>query len=300
MIIENSKIHNPVLLKEVLEIFDPQPGQIYIDATVNGGGHTEAILERIGSKGKLLGIDWDCDLVRELEIKNRKLKIKNFEVVCDNYTKIISVARRFKTMNTDGILFDLGFSSYHIERSGRGFSFLRDEPLDMRYSSTMNVLTAEEIVNTWPVDDLEKIFHEYGEERFARRIARAIVQERQKHRIRKTGELVKIIVWSIPLRAKMIHPATRIFQALRIAVNRELENLSSALEDAFGLLKREGKMVCISFHSLEDRQVKEFFRRKEKGGTCALITKKPLVASREEIMANPRARSAKLRAAIKI
>lgn len=297
-----SAVHQPVLLREVLEIFDPKPGQIYIDATINGGGHASAILERIKPRGTLLGIDWDCELIEKLEIANRRSQIVNIELVCDNYANLKAIAAKKRLFKVDGILFDLGFSSYHIEGSGRGFTFTKEEPLDMRYNPDENELTAEEIVNRWPEERLVDIFSRYGEERFARRIARGIARERDAKRIGTTSALAKIICRNVPAayRNARLDPATRTFQALRIAVNKELEALERVLPDAASLLSAAAKIAVISFHSLEDRIVKNFMREQHKNGSMGILTAKSIRTSREEVGMNPRARSARLRAAIKL
>lgn len=293
-----TEMHIPVLLKEVLDIFDPKPGQVYIDATVNGGGHTQAILERIGSKGKLLGIDWDCELLERIKDKGQRIKADNLILECDNYANIESIARKYNLDKIDGILFDLGFSSHQLEESGRGFSFLKKEPLDMRYNVHENKYSASTIVNTWPREAIEDILRKFGEERFAGRIAAGIVRARAVRRISASDELADIVERSVPGAGRgRIHPATRTFQALRIAVNHELENLKQALKSSVGLLRPQGKIIVISFHSLEDRIVKNFFREEQKKGVMTILTKKPITASLEERRANSRARSAKLRAA---
>lgn len=293
-------MHTPVLLKEVLDFFHPQQGQRYIDATVNGGGHAKEILERIGHTGGLLGIDRDPMIVETL--KKNVHEQKNFTVICDSYARMKIHAVQYGFVSANGVLFDLGFSSYHVDQSGRGFSFQRDEPLDMRYNPAETKFTAATIVNTWSKQELERIFKEYGEERFSRKIAAAIVSARKEHQFRTTSELVHIIRKNIPspLQHGHLHPATRIFQALRIAVNDELGELTQGLEQGIDLLVADGKMIVISFHSLEDRIVKETFKQKEKEGIVKILTKKPISASREEERVNPRSRSAKLRAIIKI
>lgn len=288
-------MHKPVLLKEVLETLDPQPGKIYVDATANGGGHLAAILEKIGQEGKILGIDWDCDLIAHL--KEKYAAEKRVMFVCDNFANIKAIMDAKGLQQADGIFADVGFSSYHIEQSGRGFSFLKDEPLDMRYHAQSGCLSAEGIVNTWSEGELERIIREYGEERFAKKIATAIAGARRQKKILTTSELARIISMAVPswYQRGRIHPATRTFQALRIAVNGELDNLTVFLEMAIGLLKNNGILAVITFHSLEDRIVKNFFKTKEKEGLLALLAKKPITASREETKINPRARSAKLR-----
>ena len=294
------EIHTPVLLNEVLEILDPQPGGRYIDGTVNGGGHAKEILDRIGDVGSLLGIDRDSALIARLKKKCEDRK--NLTAVCGSYARMDEIAKTYGFESVNGILLDLGFSSYHVDQSGRGFSFLRNEPLDMRYDTTENRLTANIIVNTWLSADLARIAVEYGEERFAKRIASAIVETRERKPIRTTFDLVAVIREAVPRPARhgKIHPATRMFQALRIAVNNELGELAAGLEKGIGLLVPGGKMIVISFHSLEDGAVKRVFRSKNQEGIVEIITKKPMVATSDEIRKNARARSAKLRAIKKL
>lgn len=290
--------HKPVLWRELLEIFNPRPGQTYIDATINGGGHSKEILGKMKDEGRVLGIDWDCQLLEELKNAN----LKNLELVCDSYTNLKDIAESAGFTKVAGILFDLGFSSYHPERSGRGFSFQKNEPLDMRYNLVNNELTAEKIINTWSGEAIENLLREYGEERFAGRITRGILQERKNKKITTTGKLIEVIKKNVPggyLRGKL-NPATKTFQALRIAVNKELENLELVLPQAIELLKPSGKLIIISFHSLEDRIVKNFFRQKDKEKILKVLTRKPLVPSWQEVKINPRARSAKLRTAQKL
>lgn len=291
-------MHTPVLPQEVLKIFNPQPGESYIDATINGGGHAKAIAERIGETGKLLGIDWDCELLER--IRNQKSGIKNIELVCGNNQDIERIAKEKGFSKVNGILFDLGFSSYHIEKSGRGFSFQRDEPLDMRYSPGKNELTAEKIVNTWTEGAIEDILRRFGEERYSRRIAGAIARYRQRKRISRSRELALLVSRALPDRGSRLHPATKTFQALRIAVNNELENLSRALQGSMKLLAKGGKIAVISFQSLDDRIIKNFLKNGSGAGLLKIITSKPVIPSREEVTLNPRAGSAKLRAAIKL
>ncbi len=299
----DSKSHTPVLLNEVLEIFDPKPGQIYIDATVDGGGHARAIAQRAGPTGRVLGIDWDCDLIRESGIRNQESGIKNIELVCENYANIKVVADGHRICGkVNGVLFDLGFSSYHIEKSGRGFSFAKDEPLDMRYNPAENKLTAEEIVNRWPEQALADILSRWGEERYAGRIARAIVRKRSHKRIGTASALAEVIYRSVPrmYRNARLDPATRTFQALRIAVNNELDSLAAVLPQALELLADGGKLIAISFHSLEDRIVKKFMRDVTIKGLVEPAIVRPLRPTRAEVMANPRAASARLRWLIKL
>ncbi len=210
------------------------------------------------------------------------------------------INKKYKFGAIHGILFDLGMSSWHLEKSGRGFSFQRNEPLDMRYKvKCQNCLTAEEIINKWPESEIEKILIEYGEEKFAKRIARKIIDERKIRQIKSTLQLVEIIKKAGPISYR-IHPATKTFQALRIAVNNELDNLNKAIPQAIKILKPNGKLIIISLHSLEDRIVKNFFKENAQKSLIKILTKKPIQADNEEIKINPRSRSAKLRAAIKI
>ena len=294
-------IHKPVLLKEILEVFDPRPGQNFVDATINGGGHAGAILELVGEKGMVLGIDWDCELIEKLRDLPVPPGERNLKLICDNYADVKHIVAKHNFGPVAGVLADLGFSSYHLEKSGRGFSFLKDEPLDMRYSREANTLTAEKIINSWPLEKIEDVLRTYGEERFAGRIARGIISARNAKKISRTGELAKIVERNVPpqYRRMRLHPATRSFQALRIAVNRELENLEKALPEMIEVLAVGGKIAIISFHSLEDRIVKNIFKEYQKKGDIKIITKKPITASFEEKKVNPRARSAKLRVAQK-
>lgn len=283
-------IHIPVLQKEVLQYLDPKPNENFIDATIDGGGHTAAILGKIKPNGKVLGIEIDPEIYQKLKSKN----LDRLVLTNDSYVNLKSILEKKNFRPVNGILFDLGMSSWHLEESGRGFTFMKDEPLDMRYSLENN-LTAEKIINNYSQEEIEKILKEYGEERFARRIAKRIIKERP---IKTTLRLVEIIKRVVPGRTK-INPATRTFQALRIAVNDELNNLRKVLPQTIEVLAPEGKIVIISFHSLEDRIVKNFFREEAKKGPLKILTKKPIRPSKEEIKINPRSRSAKLRAAVK-
>jgi len=286
-------MHIPVLKKEVLQYLNPKPNENFIDCTINGGGHTYTILEKIKPNGKVLGIELDKDIFYKLSLsKTDRLVLTN-----DSYTNLKKIVEKYKFGLISGILFDLGMSSWHLEESGRGFTFLKDEPLDMRYSLE-NDLTAEEIINNYSQEKIEKILKEYGEERFAKRIAKKIIQTRPR-KIKSTFQLVEIIKKAVPGKRTKIHPATRTFQALRIAVNDELNNLKKALFQAVKVLEKGGRIVIISFHSLEDRIVKNFFKEEAKKGSLRILTKKPVIPSQEEIKINRRSRSAKLRAATK-
>jgi len=284
-------MHIPVLKKEVLQYLDPKPNENFIDCTISEGGHTAAILQKNKPSGKVLGIELDKDIFDKLSLsQTERLILTN-----DSYTNLKKIVKKHNFKPVNGILFDLGMSSWHLEESGRGFTFLKDELLDMRYSLESD-LTAEEIVNNYSQEEIEKILKEYGEEKFAKRIAREIVKEKRIKAIRTTFQLVEIIKKSIPGKRTKIHPATRTFQALRIAVNDELNNFKKALFQTVEVLEKGGRIVIISFHSLEDRIVKNFF----KDSNLKVSTKKPVIPSQEEIKINRRSRSAKLRAATKI
>lgn len=289
-------MHIPVLQKEVIEFLDPKANENFIDCTLGLAGHTLAILEKTAPQGKVLGIEWDRELYNQLKEKCLRWNLEErLILVNDSYLNLKEIVERENFRNIQGILFDLGLSSWHLEESQRGFSFLRDEPLDMRYSLKSS-LTAEKILNDWPETKIEEILREYGQERFARRIAREIVAARKIKPIETTFQLVEIIKKAVPRNYERgrIHPATRTFQALRIKVNDELNNLEKALPQALEVLEKGGRLVVISFHSLEDRIVKNFFRQNLK-----ILTKKPVRPSLEEIKLNPRCRPAKLRVAEK-
>ncbi len=292
-------IHIPVLKKEVLQYLDPKPNENFIDCTINGGGHTIAILQKNIPHGKVLGIELDKDIFDKLSLsQTERLVLTN-----DSYTNLKKIVKKHNFKPVNGILFDLGISSWHLEESGRGFTFLKDEPLDMRYNIECQSLTAEEILNNYSEEKIEKILKEYGEEKFAKRIAKRIIQQRP---IKSTFQLVEIIKKAVPAKRTKIHPATRTFQALRIAVNDELNNLKKALFQTVEVLEKGGRIVIISFHSLEDRIVKNFFKDSPltgdlpKGENLKVLTKKPVMPSEEEIKINRRSRSAKLRAITKI
>jgi len=314
--------HTPVMLNEVIKYLAPQPGQNFIDCTLGGGGYTKAIAEKIKPDGKILAIDLDEMAVENFRISNADLRFNNVIISHDNFKNLQKIAEKyFKPADGfNGIVFDLGLSSAQLEDRARGFSFNVDSPLNMNFSGS-DSLTAEAIINNWSAPELTKIFREYGEEKFAWPIASAIAAARQSGRISSTGRLVEIIKDAMPERfhsagwRKKIHPATKIFQALRLAVNSELENLQAALPPAVELLKAGGKIVVISYHSLEDRIVKQYFKREAKGCLCPpampicqcghqarlkILTRAILRPTEEEVLTNPRARSAKLRAAEKI
>ena len=282
--------HIPVLLNEILQYLDPHPNEDVIDATVNGGGHAEAIIEKIAPNGRLLGIDRDPSIIRETKNKLSRYGDR-VRLAEGNFSQITTIAGEYGMLHPFRILFDLGFSSYHLASAGRGFSFQKDEPLDMRFNSADTECTAEALINHASPDELVRIFEEYGEVRRAKKFVELIVAERQKRRIETTKELAQLAEMSFG--RGRIHPATKIFQALRIAVNQELEHIAAGLTGAFEILEPGGRLAVISFHSLEDRIVKNLFKSWE--NNAKLITKKPVMANQDEVRHNPRARSAKLR-----
>jgi 16S rRNA (cytosine1402-N4)-methyltransferase len=295
-------IHTPVFKKEIIEYLNPKPNENFIDCTIGGGGHATAIIEKNRPRGKVLGIEIDSELYKRLET----IGIQRLILINDSYINLEKIVEKCKFGKISGILFDLGLSSWHLEKSGRGFTFLEEEPLIMRYDGKRNQLTAKDILNNWPEAEIERILREYGEERFSKNIAREIIKAREEKPINTTSQLVEIIKKSLPagyLRSKNNRRrgyfAVKTFQALRIAVNNELRNLEESLPQALEILETGGRLAIISFHSLEDRIVKNFFRNKAREGLLKILTKKPIIPKREEVEVNPRARSAKLRAAIK-
>jgi len=287
--------HKPVLVEEVIAYLAPRPQGVYVDVTFGGGGHTRAILEAEPTC-KVIAFDWDKDAI---EINSAQLEQEfpgRVQFVWSNFALLWQQLKKLKIKQVDGILADFGTSQYQISHR-KGLSFATDTPLDMRLSSAHQHITAEMLVNDLEERQLTQLFWEYGEERNARTIARAIVIARQQKRITTTGQLAQIVL-SCTKQRQTIHPATRIFQALRIAVNKELENIKSFLSQALPALHPQGRLVCISFHSLEDRLVKQFFQ--EHKHELTLLTPKVIVAQEHELAINPSARSARLRAAEKI
>ncbi len=281
--------HEPVLLREVLGFLAPKEGKLIVDATVGTGGHAEALLAQ---GARVVGIDQDP---QSLEVARARLRPfgERFLALRGNFRKLRELLATVDVAQVDGILFDLGLSSLHLSQAERGFSFQHEGPLDMRMDPD-NPHRAEELVNGLPERELARILREYGEERLAERIAREIVKSRP---IRTTGELARLVARCYPPGNYRIHPATRTFQALRIAVNDELSALREALPQAVALLAPGGVLCVIAFHSLEDRIVKRFLREEARAGRVKLLTKKPVRPSPEEVARNPRARSARLRAA---
>ncbi len=282
--------HVPVLLSEVIEYLNIKPDSKIIDATLNGGGHTKAILEKY-PEVSVLGIEFDPVLFGSLKIKNDRL-IK----VNDSYVNLKKIVKEHR-FEPDGILFDLGLSSWHYEESGRGFSFKRNEILDMRFNPEIQGESAADIVNKYSESELEELISSLGEEKFAGSIAKNIVQTRREKPIIMTEELVGVISQSVPewYKHQKINFATKTFQALRVAVNDELGNVRRGVEAAIDVLKLGGRLVVISFQGLEDKIVKEIFKEKAKEGIIRFVTKRTLRPSWEEHKSNPRARSAKMK-----
>lgn len=291
-------IHSPVLLNETLELLNLSPGKTVIDGTIGLAGHSTEIVKKITPKGRLIGIDLDRSALETAKGNLSKTQTKT-NLVNDNFANISYILSKLNIKSVDAILLDLGFSSYQIENKERGFSFQSESPLDMRMSQE-NPVTAADIINNTSQDKLADILYQYGEERHSRKIAKYIVQTRKDHPIKTTDHLVKVIKKAYPQRYTKIHPATRTFQALRITVNKELESLSKLLQSADKYLGSGGRLAIISFHSLEDRLVKQNFLANKKKGIFKVITKKPVMATEAEISNNRRSRSAKLRVAEKI
>lgn len=293
--------HTPVLLNEVLNLLALRPGMRVIDATIDGGGHTAAILERIGASGRLLGLDRDPGLAaRARERFAAEVAAERAAVVAASFRRLGEVAPVHGFEAVDAVLFDLGLSSFHLDRGGRGFSFARDEPLDMRFDPTdPTAAPAAEILASRDAGELARLFRDLGEERFAARIARAVVAEREREPIESTRRFFEIIRAALPggERQRADRSAARLFQALRIEANGELEAVREALPQAVALLRPGGRLAVISFHSLEDRLVKRFLLDGQREKSLAVLTKRPVRPSDAEIAANSRAASAKLRLA---
>lgn len=313
--VNEENLHKPVLLEESIEYLCPMEDGVYVDATMGLGGHTKSLVEACNSRVKVIGMDVDEDA---LEFAEKRLSEynDNIEFVNKNFINIDNTIRDLDIDSVDGIIADLGISSYQIDHSTRGFSFSRNEPLDMRMDASLQ-FTAYDLVNEMEETELEHIFKVFGEERFAKNIAKSIIKNREKKTIQTTTELAALISNSIPRKfhPKKIHPATKSFQALRIAINNELDNLKIFIEKAVNVLKPGGRLVIISFHSLEDRIVKRMFKSLESPCICPpdlpicscerkqmlkILNKSPVRPGEKELMENPRARSSKLRAGEKI
>ena len=307
--------HRTVLLDRTIEYLKVVPGGVYVDCTLGGGGHSLEILKRLGERGRLIGIDRDQNAIKAAGERLASFSDKAV-LVHGNFRDIRRIVHGIGITAVDGVVMDLGVSSHQLDQRERGFSYMQDAPLDMRMDRQQS-LTAMEVVNTYSEADLARVISGYGEERWARRIAAFIVREREKAPIKTTGQLVDIIKAAIPAsaRRKGPHPAKRTFQALRIEVNDELGILERAVKDGVDLLNSGGRICVITFHSLEDRKIKNVFKELENPCTCPpkapacicgkkpvirVVTRKPVVPDKEEIQQNPRARSAGLRVAEKL
>ena len=298
--------HVPVLLYECIECLNIKEGGVYVDGTLGGGGHSLYILEKLNGTGKLVGIDQDQDALNYT--KKRLNKYSNVIYVWNRHENIKEILGEQGISKVDGILLDLGVSSYQLDEASRGFSYMHDAKLDMRMNKEIS-FSAFDVVNGYSEDELVKIFYEYGEEKYSRKIARKIIECRKKKNIETTFELVEIIRSVVPNIEKG-HPAKRVFQAIRIEVNKELVGLEKTLTDAVDVLNPNGRLVVITFHSLEDRIVKKTFEKLQRGCTCPpdfpkcvcgnvsqgiLVNKKPILPSEQELKNNLRSKSAKLR-----
>jgi len=287
--------HLPVLVREVVELLSPKEGGTYVDATAGLGGHTEVLLDKVGQDGRVVGIDRDDEALRLTAARlhdNRLLLRKG------SFSGMAALLQAEGIQEVDGILLDLGVSMMQLKDLKRGFSFTAAEPLDMRMDR-QQAISAWDVVNAYPEKDLVRILREYGEEYRANRIVRRIVEQRQKKTIDTCDELAAVVERAVG-RTGRTHPATRTFQAVRIEVNREMEELRTGLQEALGILKKGGRLCVISYHSLEDRIVKNFVRDNAKQATLVPLVKKPIIPGSEELKANPSSRSAKLRGAEKL
>ncbi|GAQ93890.1 16S rRNA (cytosine1402-N4)-methyltransferase [Thermodesulfovibrio aggregans] len=289
------KLHIPVMVKEVIELLDPSPDGVYVDATLGCAGHSMEILKKLGLNGRLIGIDRD-----ETAIEISKDLLNDSRVILKKakFSQLLEVLKELNIDRIDGIIFDLGVSMLQLKDFSRGFSFYSENNLDMRMDQT-DSLTAWYVVNKYPEKELERILREYGDEPFARRITKEIVRQRSKKTIDTCKELAELVKRVVPRHGKL-HPATQVFQALRIEVNKEIEELKAGLSQAVELLKKGGRICVISYHSGEDRIVKNFFKEKEKEGIIRVFTKKPILPSLEEVFRNPSSRSARLRGGEKL
>jgi 16S rRNA (cytosine1402-N4)-methyltransferase len=310
--------HEPVLLQEALQFLDPKSGQNFVDATLGGGAYSLALLEAVAPQGRVLSIDLDQEALRNYQsVTTNHKQQKNAIMAQGNFADLDKIVVNHQFGNIQGIVADIGLSSFQLDASDRGISFQKDEPLDMRFDLSDQGSDARFIVNNFSEEELIKIFREYGEEPFAKQIARNVVKVRSNQPLQRTSELVEVIKASLPKPKQhaWASSARRIFQALRIAVNHELENLQAFLPKALDLLSPAGRLVVITFHSLEDRLVKQFFTEASKGCICPpdfpycqcgrspaakILTRKPVTASVEELEKNPRSKPAKLRALQKL
>ena len=299
--------HYTVMLNEAVDALECKDGKVYIDCTLGGGGHSELIFKRISPNGRLIAFDIDDEAIAHS--KERLKDYKNITVIKSSYTNIKQeLAKLGIDKITGGVILDLGASYHQLTKAERGFSFSKNAPLDMRFDMESN-FSAYDLINGYKEEDLVRIFSEYGEERFSKRIAKKIVEIRSKKKIETTVELAELIVNATPRIKSSVHPATRVFQAVRIEVNQELKNVNNVLHDILDLLEVGGIISVLSFHSLEDRIVKQFFKYESQQCRCndmickctpprlKIVNKKPILASQEEIKENPPSRSAKLRIA---
>ena len=307
--------HIPVLFHEIMDIMAPQPGEVFVDCTLGGGGHSRGFLERMGDDGRLIGIDQDTNALQAAGANLAEFGDR-VTYVHSNYNNLDEILNTYAPDGVDGILFEIGVSSHQLDEKDRGFSYMQDAPLDMRMNQSQN-FSAWDVVNTYSEEELHRIIKEYGEERWAKRVAQFIVEFRKEKPVETTGELVDIIKRAIPkgAREEGSHPAKRTFQAIRIEVNDELGVLTRTISVAAKHLKKGGRLGIISFHSLEDRIVKEQFRylasdcicppelpfcQCDKVSEVKILTRKPVTATKEELEANSRSKSAKFRAVVKI
>ncbi|MEE0419535.1 MAG: 16S rRNA (cytosine(1402)-N(4))-methyltransferase RsmH [Lachnospiraceae bacterium] len=302
--------HKSVLLDETIEALNIKPDGIYVDGTLGGGGHSYEICRRLSDKGRLIGIDQDAAAIEAAKARLGEFKDK-ITIIRSNYCDMRKELATIDVAAVDGIILDLGVSSYQLDTADRGFTYREDAPLDMRMDQRQS-MTAKDIVNGYGEMELYRIIRDYGEDKFAKNIAKHIVSARQEKTIETTGELIQIIKAAIPMKVRAVggHPAKKTFQAIRIELNRELEVLRNSLDDMIDLLNDEGRICVITFHSLEDRIVKNIFRKNEDPCTCPrdfpvcicgkkpkgrVITRKPIVPGEEELQENKRAKSSKLR-----
>lgn len=292
--------HIPVLLHEVVALIDVEPDDVIVDCTLGGAGHAYALAQKLSANGTFVGIDLDPEALARAQERLKDLPCKKIFVE-DNYRNLSVILAAHKIPFISKALIDLGLSSDQLDTSGRGFSFTRDEPLSMAFGKG-HTFDAAEIVNTWDEENLATIFQKYGEEKFARRIAHAVVTEREKKEIRTTHEVVAVIEQALPkfiLKTARKHPATRVFQALRMTVNDEYQSLTHGLDAILQHLAPQGRVAVITFESIMDRAVKHTFRQWADASIAMLLTKKPIIPGADEVVRNPRARSAKLRAILK-